>query len=382
MISNVHLSALCDYADGRIGVSDLDTHSYISTENMLPNKEGICQSSGLPVIAQTQAYQPNDVLVSNIRPYFRKIWFADRIGGCSNDVLVMRAKQNCYPRFLYYILSDDKFFDYSTATGKGTKMPRGDKNAIMCYTVPDIPFEDQKKIANTLSALDDRITENKKINHHLEQMAQAIFKSWFVDFEPFGGTMPSDWREGNLSEIATITMGQSPDGTSYREDGVGTVFYQGRAEFGSRFPTRRLFTTQPKRMASKGDILMSVRAPVGDLNVAYESCCLGRGLAGIQSNNGYQSFVLYTMFSLKSQLDMFNGEGTVFGSINKNALGALRVLIPANDVLSRFEKLVSPMDAAIETNYVECRNLEITRDTLLPRLMSGELSVADLKGNV
>ena len=177
MISNVHLSALCDYADGRIGVSDLDTHSYISTENMLPNKEGICQSSGLPVIAQTQAYQPNDVLVSNIRPYFRKIWFADRIGGCSNDVLVMRAKQNCYPRFLYYILSDDKFFDYSTATGKGTKMPRGDKNAIMCYTVPDIPFEDQKKIANTLSALDDRITENKKINHHLPSPRSATDSS-------------------------------------------------------------------------------------------------------------------------------------------------------------------------------------------------------------
>lgn len=177
MISNVHLSALCDYADGRIGVSDLDTHSYISTENMLPNKEGICQSSGLPVIAQTQAYQPNDVLVSNIRPYFRKIWFADRIGGCSNDVLVMRAKQNCYPRFLYYILSDDKFFDYSTATGKGTKMPRGDKNAIMCYTVPDIPFEDQKKIANTLSALDDRITENKKINHHLPSPISATDSS-------------------------------------------------------------------------------------------------------------------------------------------------------------------------------------------------------------
>ena len=127
---------------------------------------------------------------------------------------------------------------------------------------------------------------------------------------------------------------------------------------------------------------MSVRAPVGDLNVAYESCCLGRGLASIQSNNGCQSFVLYTMFSLKPQLDMFNGEGTVFGSINKNALGALRVLIPANDVFSRFEELVNPMDAVIETNYVESRDLEITRDTLLPRLMSGELSVADLKENV
>lgn len=216
------------------------------------------------------------------------------------------------------------------------------------------------------------------LNHHLEQMAQAIFKSWFVDFEPFGGEMPDIWREGTLSEIATITMGQSPDGSSYNEDGIGTVFYQGRAEFGSRFPTRRLFTTQPKRMAAKGDVLMSVRAPVGDLNVAYESCCLGRGLAGIRSNNGCQSFILYTMFALKQQLDMFNGEGTVFGSINKNDMAILPVLIPSDEVLLQFEELVSPMDATIEANYAESCNLQAACDSLLPRIMSGELSVADL----
>ena len=190
--------------------------------------------------------------------------------------------------------------------------------------------------------------------------------------------MPNDWREGTLSEIANVTMGQSPEGASYNEDGIGTVFYQGRAEFGSRFPTRRLFTTQPKRIAEKGDVLMSVRAPVGDLNVAFESCCLGRGLAGIQSNSGYQSFILYTMFALKQHLDMFNGEGTVFGSINKNDMSNLPVLIPSDEVIRQFEKLVSPMDAAIEANYAESCNLQAARDSLLPRLMSGELSVADL----
>jgi len=209
-------------------------------------------------------------------------------------------------------------------------------------------------------------------------MAQAIFKSWFVDFEPWGGVMPGDWRDGTLSEIANITMGQSPSGTSYNEDGIGTVFYQGRAEFGSRFPTRRLYTTEPKRMATKGDVLMSVRAPVGDLNVAFESCCLGRGLAGIQSNSGHQSFVLYTMFALKQQLDMFNGEGTVFGSINKNDMANLPVIIPTDEVIRRFEEQASPMDATIESNYAESCNLQAARDALLPRLMSGELSVSDV----
>jgi type I restriction enzyme S subunit len=217
------------------------------------------------------------------------------------------------------------------------------------------------------------------LNHHLEQMAKAIFKSWFVDFDPFGGTMPDGWRVGTLSDIATITMGQSPTGSSYNEVGIGTVFYQGRAEFASRFPTRRLFTTQPKRMADKSDILMSVRAPVGDLNVAYESCCLGRGLAGIQSNNGCQSFILYTMFALKQQLDMYNGEGTVFGSINKNDMANLSVLIPSDVVIRQFEELINPIDATIEANYAENCNLQAERDTLLPRLMSGELSVSDIQ---
>jgi type I restriction enzyme S subunit len=375
------LSGLCCFADGRVAVAGLGLDTYISTENMLPNKEGITRSAGLPSVAQVQAYQAEDVLVSNIRPYFRKIWLADRDGGCSNDILVLRAREGCNPVFLYYLLSDDNFFDYATATAKGTKMPRGDKDAIMQYEVPDLPLGIQIGIGEVLSVFDARIAENKKINHHLEQVAQAIFKSWFVDFEPFGGVMPDDWREGTLSEIANITMGQSPDGTSYNEDSIGTVFYQGRAEFGSRYPTRRLFTTQPKRMAVKGDVLMSVRAPVGDLNVAFESCCLGRGLATIQSNNDAQSFILYTMFALKQTLDIFNGEGTVFGSINKNDMANLPVPIPSDEVIRQFEELVRPMDTAIEANYTENCHLQAARDSLLPRLMSGELSVADI-GNV
>ncbi|MCL2360073.1 restriction endonuclease subunit S [Candidatus Bathycorpusculum sp.] len=124
------LSNLCYYADERVAVDNLDLDNYISTENMITNKEGITRSTGLPAVSQTSAYKNNDVLVSNIRPYFRKIWLADRDGGCSNDILVLRAKKNCKPAFLYYLLSDNKFFDYATATSKGTKMPRGDKGAV------------------------------------------------------------------------------------------------------------------------------------------------------------------------------------------------------------------------------------------------------------
>jgi len=171
------LADLCSFADGRVPVADLNLDTYISTENMLPNKGGIVRSSGLPAVPQTQAYQVDDVLVSNIRPYFRKIWIADREGGCSNDVLVFRAKGNCNSGFLYYLLSDDNFFDYATATAKGTKMPRGDKGAIMRYAVPDLPMEVQIGIADTLSALDAKIAVNNAVNRHLTAGGSAMDSS-------------------------------------------------------------------------------------------------------------------------------------------------------------------------------------------------------------
>ncbi|MGN0241970.1 MAG: restriction endonuclease subunit S [Candidatus Weimeria sp.] len=186
------------------------------------------------------------------------------------------------------------------------------------------------------------------------------------------------WHRGLLSDIATVTMGQSPKGDTYNEDGTGTVFFQGRAEFRFRFPTRRLYTTDPKRMAQANDVLMSVRAPVGDLNVAYEDCCIGRGLGAIHSKDNHQSFVLYTMFALREQLDVFNGEGTVFGSINRDALSSMPVSIPPQAVIDKFEAVVSPMDDAIRNNYEEICHLQTIQDSLLPRLISGELDVSDI----
>ena len=188
----------------------------------------------------------------------------------------------------------------------------------------------------------------------------------------------SDWKDGVLSDIADITMGQSPSGSSYNGDGEGTIFFQGRAEFGFRFPSIRLYTTEPKRLACANDVLMSVRAPVGDLNVAHTDCCIGRGLATIHSKTEQQSFVLYTMFALKEQLNVFNGEGTVFGSINRNSLNDMPIIIPSPDSISAFEDIVAPIDAAIRNNYDEICRLTKLRDSLLPKLMSGELDVSTL----
>ena len=254
--------------------------------------------------------------------------------------------------------------------------------------VPVPSMDAQIKIMDILHSLDDKIEVNRRINENLEQQAQALFKSWFVDFEPFKngefveselGMIPKGWRVGTLKEIADIIMGTSPSGSSYNTEGIGDVFYQGRAEFGFRFPKRNMYTTEAKRFAEVDTVLVSVRAPVGDINVAEERCCIGRGLASVKSKNNYNSYILYLMQSLKNVFDRFNGEGTVFGSINKKAFEEMQIIVPTGNVISKFDSIASSMDCQIKRTEQESRSLAELRDTLLPKLMSGELKVNEVE---
>ena len=290
------------------------------------------------------------------------------------------------PLFVYYSICKKDFASLNVGS------------AVPSLTVPVIEDIDillpskatQDKVISVLKSLDDKIEVNRRINDNLEQQAQALFKSWFVNFEPFKngqfvdselGKIPKGWKVGYLSEIADIIMGQSPNGSTYNENGEGIIFYQGRAEFGTRFPSIRLFTTNPTRIAPANSILISVRAPVGDINITHKECCIGRGLASAVSRTNKSAFLLYTLFSLKSDLDRFNAEGTVFGSINRKTLESLKILIPTNDIISKFEAIVASMDQQILTLHLESENLKILRDTLLPKLMSGERSVIHKENN-
>ena len=289
------------------------------------------------------------------------------------QITYYRVKKGIDNRFLKYYFDSPNFqILFNTWAGSGSTRAYLGITAQRKLPIILPELDEQIKIADILSSIDKKIDKNNAINNNLEQQAQAIYQQMFID------NASSDWTEGTLSDIADITMGQSPSGSSYNEDSNGTIFFQGRAEFGFRFQTVRLYTSEPKRMACANDTLMSVRAPVGDLNVAHTDCCIGRGLAAIHSKNNHQSFVLYTMFSLKKQLDVFNGEGTVFGSINRNSLNEIPLLIPSSEKLDEFEELVAPMDAAIRNNYDEICRLEQLRDSLLPKLMSGELDVSDI----
>jgi type I restriction enzyme S subunit len=325
-------------------------------------------------------FRNGDTIMARITPCLEngktaKVFILDdgEVGFGSTEYIVFRAKEGIDEDYLYYLICSSIVRNpaiKSMVGSSGRQRVQTDVVQNLEIAVPTI--DEQRIIGGILRDLDDKIQLNTAINNNLEQQAQAIYQQMFVD------NPDSDWKEGTLSDIADITMGQSPSGSSYNEDKEGTIFFQGRAEFGFRFPSVRLFTTEPKRMACANDALMSVRAPVGDLNVAHTDCCIGRGLAAIHSKTNHQSFVLYTMFSLKKQLDVFNGEGTVFGSINRNSLNEMPILIPSEEKLDEFERIVAPMDTAIRNNYDEICRLEQIRDSLLPKLMSGELDVTGI----
>lgn len=325
-----------------------------------------------------KTFQRDDILYSEIRPQNRRFAYVDFSPIdyiASTKLMVIRAKKDVVsPKYLYYFLKNSSTvaeLQLLAETRSGT-FPQITFSEVANLTIPVPSLAVQEVIVQTMQCLEDKITCNEQINDNLQQQAMALYTSMFLDNPALETTA------GTLKDIADISMGQSPNGSSYNENGNGEVFYQGRAEFGYRFPTRRLYTTEPKRMAEAGDVLLSVRAPVGDLNVAYERCCIGRGLGAIHSRNRYQSFVLYTMFALRPQLDVYNGEGTVFGSINRNALNDMPIDIPSEDAIAAFEAIARPMDDMIRSNYEENCRLQELRDSLLPRLMSGEIDVTDI----
>ena len=187
--------------------------------------------------------------------------------------------------------------------------------------------------------------------------------------------IPAGWKHGTLSEIANITMGQSPDGNTYNDIGNGIIFYQGSTDFGMRFPTVRQYTTAPSRFAQKGDILMSVRAPVGAVNIANTDCCIGRGLAALNPKACSISYLYFIIDTFKHTFENKNTVGTTFGSITKDELYMLPVCIPSNIIASLFQtKTRSIFDKQLLIDK-ETVHLTALRDRLLPLLMNGQVEV-------
>lgn len=316
---------------------------------------------------------------------------------CSNFCTAFRVKEGWNPYFVYqywqYVYNAGVFFNFEGKTS-GLRNLQID-NALSSIPIEHYPISYQNSISAALSSIEDKIHLNRSINDNLEKMAKQLYDYWFVQFDfpdengrPYkssGGAMvwneklkreiPKHWNDGILSDIANITMGQSPEGSSYNEVGEGIIFYQGSTDFGIRFPDIRQYTTAPSRYANKGDILMSVRAPVGALNIANNDCCIGRGLSALSSKVGSMTHLYYTMNYFRLRFEDMNSAGTTFGSITKDELYSLPIVLPAHDVLLLFEKICAPIYDKQMVIGEEIKSLTKQRDELLPLLMNGQASL-------
>ena len=289
----------------------------------------------------------------------------------NNGLVRIRANTGrAFPAFLYYLFLSRDFIGHIDGISGGTSVQLNMQvGNLLSYEFTLPPLPEQRAIAGVLSSVDDKIDLLHRQNKTLEGMAEALWRKMFVEEADPG------WKKGKLGDEMSIIMGQSPPGNTYNEEKQGIVFFQGRAEFDFRFPQTRLYCTEPKRFAKKKDTLVSVRAPVGDINMAYEDCCIGRGLASVRHKRDYTSYTFYKVRSLKDDFDSFEQQGTVFGAIGKDDFNNIDTLIPSERAIQEFEHTAKPIDDKIFANSIQIRTLSRLRDALLPKLVSGEIRV-------
>ena len=370
------LQDICIYVTEKMSVAELtNRNAYISTENMLPEKGGITLPATIPAEGKITAYKKNDVLVSNIRPYFKKIWFALSDGGCSNDVLVFRAKEGISPDYLHYILADNTFFDYAMKTSKGTKMPRGDKKAIMEYEVEIMDYEDQQKTSSILRLIDQQIAVNTAINENLEQQAQAIFKNLIADVQervPFtsviqvlgGGTPKTGKQEYWNGEIPFFTP--KDVGAPYVLTTEKSITLLGLDNCNSRlYPVNTVFLT--------------ARGTVGKVSLAGVPMSMNQSCYALAGKDGLHQIIVYHYVLETVKALKHKASGAVFDAIITRDFDTESVPALSSEQIDSFIAVAEPIYRDILNRTIENQRLATLRDTLLPKLMNGEIDVSAVK---
>ncbi len=318
-----------------------------------------------------------DIVYSNVRPIQRHYGFIknppDNLVVSTGFSVIETNQSNADPRFIYHLLASNNIVEKldSIAEGATSAYPALKPSDIEDLKVSLPPLPEQKAIAEVLSSLDDKIDLLHRQNKTLENMAQTLFRQWFVE------QANAEWEVGKIPDEFDFIMGQSPPGKSYNEEQNGIPMFQGNADFGFRFPANRIYTTQPKRFAEKYDTLISVRAPVGEQNMAKEKCCIGRGVATFRykNNNSFYTYTYFKMMSLIKAIQQYNQTGTVFGSISKSDFQNMEIMVPPIKLIKKFQATAKPIDDKIVSNEAQINTLENLRDILLPKLMSGEIGV-------
>ena len=378
-MKNNQLEKLSDYADyskAKISIAEIDTKCYFSTENMLPNKGGVTEAAGLPTQDNVTKVLPENVLVSNIRPYFKKIYFANELAGASNDVLCFVAKNGCLPRYLYYLLSSDSFFDYMMAGAKGTKMPRGDKGQIMNFPVWVPAQNEQSRIVSVLSALDEKIENISKINHNLEQQAQVLFERLLCSGN--GETTldsialinpPRSLKKGCLARC--IDMAQLSTSQSFPQ--LGTIKpYSGGMKFKNGDTIfARITPCLENGKTAYIDFLKEDEVAFGSTEYIVMSSRGGMPSPFFYCLARYKDFIEYAT----KRMNGSSGRQRV----SADAIAAFPIPFFSGDAMCEFGKTALPVFNVIKNNSIENLRLAALRDTLLPRLMSGEIDVSEVE---
>ena len=396
-MSDMEYKKLSDCASwGKDRTDNINYESYISTENMIKDKGGVTIASSLPDSKTASAYRPNDILLSNIRPYFRKIWYADKNGSCSNDVLVVRANEDIDSKFLYYVLSDNNFFNYDTVTSKGTKMPRGTQTAIMKYLVPDINIGKQRKIANILSTYDNLIENNNKRIKLLEQMTESLYKEWFVRFRfpgyedvEFIDGFPKDWEKVKLDDVLNkIATGLNPrknfvlgEGENFyvtiKNMADNTVYLDDKCD---KVNDDAIIKINKRSDLKIGDLLFSGIGTIGRvclIDIPTNNWNISESVFTMRANKKISSEFLY-MLLLSQDVQNYcqsKANGSAQKGIRMGDLRKYTFLLPTKNVINNFTNQISPILRNVSLLRNENKNLIQQRDMLLPRLMSGKLEV-------
>ena len=386
------LKDICKFVNEKVDTSSFHLEDYVSTENLLPNKGGVTVASKIPQ-GKATLFKKGDILISNIRPYFKKIYLAKKQGCCSNDVLCIRPNSNIPSSYLYYLLSQDSFFDYVMTGAKGTKMPRGDKGHIMNWAVYQSTLSQQQNIAEILTPLDDKIAVNSRICANLEAQAEALFKSWFVDFTPFKdqpfvdselGPIPQGWKVGKLGDLGEIVGGSTPSKSKpeyYTTHGIAWLtpkdLSTSKAKFTSRGEidiTDEGYNSTSTKLMPRGSVLFSSRAPIGYLTIAKNEICTNQGFKSLVPNGAGTGFIYYTLRHLTPQIEN-RATGSTFKEASATLMRSVETIVPPTSILNKFEELLRPILQFQEKKEEENQRLAALRDTLLPKLMSGEIKL-------
>ena len=389
----VKLGEISQYVNDKIAITATNESNYISTDSMLKDRGGIIAPESIPSDGKVTKYQSNDILVSNIRPYFKKIWFSNREGGCSNDVLVFRARKGIISRYLYYILSVDTFFEHMMAGANGTKMPRGNKKLILNYSFDLPPLPTQHRIATILSRYDSLIENYQKQIKLLEEAAQRLYKEWFVDLHFPGHEntkivdgVPEGWEKNTINDVCTlITSGSTPsrNKNSYWED--GTIRWVKTKELldswildTEEYITQEGYNNSSTKLFPANTILMAIYASptLGRLGILSGECCCNQAALGLIADEKVISWqwLFWKLYELRDEFNAIArgaGQQNISGIVVKNK----EIVIPAKRVIDGFTSVVSTMFEQQKNLQSQIRLLTEARDRLLPKLMSGEIAV-------